>query len=1320
MANGFTTFEVTKYIILSKKESESITSFFNSILQIRPPFSKITWNDAERFKRLGSSNRFLDPIRAFNLDENKIANNIKAHLRKDTHTVEADMKKDIKDTMFPPEDEPIKKDLLNCTDFSLLLAKSLLYTLEHQQEDRKLYKCNYENLFSTISLAKEKKAPAKKQKPLDSKYSSLQEDLTSISHDIYDEMVKNKIRYNMKGIEASLLSQGSNLDTSGSSAGTTMPLISFFTDTSSHLFISGDGGIGKTTFLLQILNMLREDENVIPLFLSLSGLKECSLSTEDSFIEHAILKRLRKLASDKLHSFDATKTSGLFKKALDEPGFPQIVLLLDGFNEISDKDNSALSASIKKDILSLSSKKNVRIILTSRVSVSINDTFTYVHANGIDDTALYNFLTKENIPFPSDNALIEILKSPLFLIMYAANYSRGIHEATTRGSILYAYCNGTNPFYYEALVHDPERNDNTAIPSYIPYVMDFMFPAIAATMKLSDSFSISIDVFDNLMDDAATYALPLDCYNVPHYQIQSAQHFAKRLSKDESNLDVVMNRLAFLHLDVDNKLAFSHQYYKDYFEALFFLHAISSISKKELPYYQYLCHPVDTDILNLVYEVAYASKLLDQNKLEGILSSLPKDSSPILVNNLLSLLSIFNGGSLGGIPFNNVDFSSITLSDFIFFDEDAGPASFTNCSFSENSFSSFKSGMVYVRCFAFYEDVPVICEVNLSDFHFRFNIIHYETKKVLKTHALNQYIFSFPTNLFCCNAMTISKDLNHIIIYNNAGRINTFYHYDLSISVISTYSLNKKPDSLRMFLQDDYIYALCDDDYLAIYDLTIINSIFHVETSNKISVSSATLSKDMGLIREIHIPSFYSSDAEKGNRLPLSDVMLSEDLFLVLVYGSKNLHESIAVFSINEEKLYDLSLPKVTENNPELSRRASYLYHDLLYLPFHDSIYEINIKYGLIKTYPLQDMSDNPNFVFRKGINIYTCSFDRLYEYSMLFGEIMNMYDFDLLPDVDKLLINDKYILCGNALSSCAYGSVFRFDKKNTMYFSYGQPDLIKASVKLNDNRLIVIYSNGYVAIINSDTNSLADCFFIPAGYKFSTLTYSNAIDHLALALNRLSDDGITFTDVFIFDVSNGKHEIIYSYSHSYPSKLIYATDGSLFFEEMMGTIEVRDTKGYANFYQLDMNDEVIALDVMNHYLLAFCFSVIESDTSSIDMYIYDTDNLTSDPMFCRVQGGASLVDSLLDDYDGIRKVAPDLYRLYGSSLPSSPYFHYFTIDDCDDKLKDITMKSDMILPNETYIPSLMIKGCAFHQTQKLSQRVCDLIKENLGILFDD
>lgn len=157
MANGFTTFDVTKYIILSKKESESITSFFNSILQIRPSCRKITWNDVERFKCLGSSKRFLNPILKFNLDENKIANNIKAHLRNDTHTVEAEMKKNIKDTMFPPEDEPIKKDLLNCTDFSLLLAKSLLYTLEHQQEDRKLYKCNYENQFSTISLAREKR-----------------------------------------------------------------------------------------------------------------------------------------------------------------------------------------------------------------------------------------------------------------------------------------------------------------------------------------------------------------------------------------------------------------------------------------------------------------------------------------------------------------------------------------------------------------------------------------------------------------------------------------------------------------------------------------------------------------------------------------------------------------------------------------------------------------------------------------------------------------------------------------------------------------------------------------------------------------------------------------------------------------------------------------------------------------------------------------------------------------------------------------------------------------------------------------------------------
>lgn len=275
-------------------------------------------------------------------------------------------------------------------------------------------------------------------------------------------------------------------------------------------------------------------------------------------------------------------------------------------------------------------------------------------------------------------------------------------------------------------------------------------------------------------------------------------------------------------------------------------------------------------------------------------------------------------------------------------------------------------------------------------------------------------------------------------------------------------------------------------------------------------------------------------------------------------------------------------------------------------------------------------------------------------------------------------------------------------------------------SVKLNDNRLIVIYNNGYVAIINSDTNSLTNCFFIPDGYKFSTLAYSNVIDHLALALNRKSDDGITFTDIFIFDVSNGKYEIIYSYSHSYPSKLLYASDGSLFFEEMMGTIEVRETEGYSNFYQFDINDEVIAIDVMDHSLLAFCFSDIVSDTSSFDMFIYDTDNLTSDPTICKVQDDASSIVSLLNEYDGIRKIAPNLYRLYGSNLYSHPYFHYFAIDDCDNILKDITRKSDVIIPNETFIPSLMIKGCEFHHTQNLSQRVCDIIESNLGLLFDD
>lgn len=173
----------------------------------------------------------------------------------------------------------------------------------------------------------------------------------------------------------------------------------------------GDGGMGKTTSLLNIAyNAGSRYTSSSPAisYISLYG----ASPADDNYIKDKLLESLRFKSDTKTFEMARHKLKQLLKEAADSNDSPAVVVLIDGFNEIS-----ANSQLITDEIKALSINGGIRFVITTR---QYNDEFDFVRAYAVPlrDSEVHDALLREGLLLPQNGEMLVLLKNPLMLSIY--------------------------------------------------------------------------------------------------------------------------------------------------------------------------------------------------------------------------------------------------------------------------------------------------------------------------------------------------------------------------------------------------------------------------------------------------------------------------------------------------------------------------------------------------------------------------------------------------------------------------------------------------------------------------------------------------------------------------------------------------------------------------------------------------------------------------------------------------------------------------------------------------------------------------------------
>lgn len=390
------------------------------------------------------------------------------------------------------------------------------------------------------------------------------------------------------------------------------------------LFMIGDGGMGKTTSLIGIMDYEYgelKNSNSPVIFIELSVLSQ---NCEDwyqekrggTFIEQFIASYLtgtpRKFV-EKTHPYILPIHDELFR--LPEDGKKKYTVLLDGMNEIGFINEK--SRAVFYDALNqyLRYARNLRLIITGRNDVYelSSEYLSRLKALGLTDDSIINvlkeavkerkisgedfqnLLRKRTDISTNESRLWNCLKIPFFLMMYCVSSNK--KNVESQGEILRNFFHDKREILSADTVYGEQSqaqiryqfkkyDDNTdlSMEYALKAVLDFIIPEIAITMIEKSYFFITEDMMYSVVNQYFERLKNLKRQQVWTRVYYGYQDDIRAIFEEIERIDggkripeYACGVLGIMRATANGTYFFTHQYFRDYFAARALINKILGI-----------------------------------------------------------------------------------------------------------------------------------------------------------------------------------------------------------------------------------------------------------------------------------------------------------------------------------------------------------------------------------------------------------------------------------------------------------------------------------------------------------------------------------------------------------------------------------------------------------------------------------------------------------------------------------------------------------------------------------------------------------------------
>jgi WD40 repeat protein len=356
-----------------------------------------------------------------------------------------------------------------------------------------------------------------------------------------------------------------------------------------HTLICGEGGMGKTVSCVRLWKELLEmgEEAPIPIFIPLNEYNAASQAEKEgrNYLYQFIARE---------YLDDARLTPGLegqLKELFKVKGNnPKVMLLLDGFNEIS-VDKRDLMIELHEFVRRM---QGVQIAVTSRYEMrnfAWTQGFERLDLLNLTDQQIYTYLKKQEVKPPENDDIIALLRNPMMLTLYTGSSQLAIrfkdHEnlkfkarVTSKGELLHNFIEGQ---LAKCLINI--KGDYKADEEYLwqSFLLHHVLPYLAYRMVEEGQFFIHSRKLHNpsfnfktIIEEAYQYFASFEFEELyPLFEGQQTLLGFESGAKDYNtakvfglNIHTFLKEKLFLLTEEGDTYGFLHQNFRDFFAAV--------------------------------------------------------------------------------------------------------------------------------------------------------------------------------------------------------------------------------------------------------------------------------------------------------------------------------------------------------------------------------------------------------------------------------------------------------------------------------------------------------------------------------------------------------------------------------------------------------------------------------------------------------------------------------------------------------------------------------------------------------------------------------